>query len=216
MPKHPLVFSLVTFGLAATTALAEPSDVFTDAKPALALEKVTPVSADTAQSGDVDLKEIAASDPNLSLREGEGDAPDAMVMLSDVLFEFGTAKLAPAAIETLESVAKKLDGVSDLKITGHTDAIGSEDTNLALGMDRAESVRNWLISSGYLDAEAISVDSAGEASPIAANVTENGGDNPEGRALNRRVEFSIVEQPKEAAAPEEVTALNTTPHPTVF
>lgn len=185
--------------LAAGAAHTAPSDYHDAAQPARAdVETATP-----------SLQDIAAADPALSVREGQGDAPDTMVMLSDVLFEFADAELAPPALATLDGIAKKLAGVSGLQITGHTDSIGGAAENEALGLKRAETVRNWLIETGHLSPDAVVVASAGETQPIAANFAEDGSDNADGRALNRRVEFTIIEETQETAA-------SATPHPTVF
>lgn len=137
------------------------------------------------------LEDIAASDPALDVRvNGDGEV-DAMVMLSDVLFSFGDASLEPAALDVLRGVAEKLDDVPSIQITGHTDARGDEDFNLVLGQRRADAVRNWLIANTGLAANVITARGVGEADPIAPNLTEAGNDNPEGRALNRRVEFTL-------------------------
>ena len=150
------------------------------------------IMAEEVMEGDVpSLEEIAASDPALELREGEDGAADAMVMLSDVLFGFGNATLEPAALDVLAGIAAKLDGVPSIRITGHTDAIGSEDANLALGQRRADEVRNWLVANTALTADVVTAIGVGEVDPIASNTTEAGVDNPEGRALNRRVEFTL-------------------------
>ena len=140
------------------------------------------------------LEDIAASDPALDVRTNEDGEVDAMVMLADVLFSFGDASLEPAALDVLRGVAEKLDGVPSIAITGHTDAIGDEDFNLALGQRRADAVRDWLIANTDLTADVITAVGVGEADPIAPNRTEAGADNPEGRALNRRVEFTLPEE----------------------
>ena len=137
------------------------------------------------------LEEIAAADPDLDVRTNEDGEVDAMVMLSDVLFGFGDASLEPAALDVLAGVAAKLDGVPSIEITGHTDAIGSEEFNLALGQRRADAVRDWLIANTALTADVVTARGVGEADPIADNRTEAGADNPDGRALNRRVEFTL-------------------------
>ncbi len=137
------------------------------------------------------LEEIAASDPDLEMREGEDGEADAMVMLSDVLFSFGDASLEPAALDVLAGIGAKLDGVTSLEITGHTDSVGTEEFNLALGQRRADAVRDWLIANTPLTAEVITARGVGEAEPIADNRTADGADNPDGRALNRRVEFTL-------------------------
>lgn len=73
----------------------------------------------------------------------------------------------------------------DVRITGHTDASGSEAQNLRLSRERAESVAAFLRSFG-VDDEMLSARGAGSSVPLADNST------PEGRALNRRIEFTLA------------------------
>ncbi|MEO0913600.1 MAG: OmpA family protein, partial [Pseudomonadota bacterium] len=133
----------------------------------------------------------AAADPALDVRTNAEGEVDAVVMLSDVLFGFDDASLEPTALDVLSEVAAKLDGVARIEITGHTDSLGETGYNLALGERRAGAVRDWLIANTGLTAEMITARGVGEADPIAANTNEDGSDNPEGRALNRRVEFTL-------------------------
>ncbi|MEO1640088.1 MAG: OmpA family protein [Pseudomonadota bacterium] len=143
--------------------------------------------ADEAAEEAPSLEEIAASDPALDVRTNEEGEVDAMVMLSDVLFDFGDASLAPEALDVLAGIGEKLDGVASIEITGHTDAVGDEDFNLGLGQRRADTVRDWLIANTPLTADVVTASSAGEDDPVAGN------DTSEGRALNRRVEFTLPE-----------------------
>lgn len=73
----------------------------------------------------------------------------------------------------------------DVQITGHTDSSGSEAQNLRLSRERAESVAAFLRSFG-VDEEMLSARGAGSSVPLADNST------PEGRALNRRIEFTLA------------------------
>ena len=149
------------------------------------------MSDDVMEEEVPNLEDIAASDPNLEVTTNEDGEVDAMVMLSDVLFSFGDASLNSGALDTLRGVADKLDGVSAIEITGHTDSIGDEAFNEALGQRRADAVRDWLIANTDLTAEVVTARGVGESDPIAPNTTESGADNPEGRAQNRRVEFAL-------------------------
>jgi outer membrane protein OmpA-like peptidoglycan-associated protein len=149
-----------------------------------------PVEDVVANSSDL-LAEIANSDPNLTIRPGEDGEGASMMLLSDVLFQFGRAELAPEAEQTLAAIAGTLEGVGLLTVTGHTDSIGSEENNLVLGKARAEAVRDWLLQNSKLTEDTVLAKGIGEADPIAANVTDSGQDNPVGRAQNRRVEFAI-------------------------
>lgn len=132
------------------------------------------------------LAEIAATDENLAVREGQGEEPDSMVMLSDVLFPFGESTLRAEAVETLRGVASELTAAGPLTLEGHTDDVGDEDFNIALGERRAIAVRDWLVSEGGLSADQITVVGIGEADPLHAT---DGADSSAARALNRRVEF---------------------------
>jgi outer membrane protein OmpA-like peptidoglycan-associated protein len=76
------------------------------------------------------------------------------------------------------------DTSSCLMIAGHTDAIGSDNYNMDLGIRRASSVKNYLLSMGFSNS-CIRTSSLGETAPIADNASE------EGRAKNRRVELEI-------------------------
>ncbi|WP_108813731.1 OmpA family protein [Loktanella sp. Alg231-35] len=149
------------------------------------------MAEDVMQEATPSLEEIAAADPNLEVAKNEDGEVDAMVMLSDVLFSFGDASLEASSLETLRGVADKLDGVTAIEITGHTDAIGDESFNEALGQRRADAVRDWLIANTDLAAEVVTSRGVGETDPIAPNLTEDGADNPAGRAQNRRVEFTL-------------------------
>lgn len=73
---------------------------------------------------------------------------------------------------------------SKLYLEGHTDGAGASATNMALGMDRANKLKDVLLALG-LDASQISVSSQGEEKPVASNETEAG------KALNRRVEIQL-------------------------
>ena len=74
------------------------------------------------------------------------------------------------------------------EVAGHTDARGTDEYNHRLGQRRAISVVEHLARAG-VPAERLVVRSYGESRPIAPNARPDGSDDPEGRALNRRVEI---------------------------
>jgi len=86
-------------------------------------------------------------------------------------------ELAAYLLETNESVT----------ITGHTDADGTDEYNMELGMERAVEFKGRLIKRGVLE-EQITVLSKGRSEPIASNETE------EGRQLNRRIVVRISQK----------------------
>jgi len=141
---------------------------------------------------DVDLmSQMADADDNLVIRDGGEDGPDTMMMSSDVLFSFGKAALADDALTTLAGIGDMADNVAIIEVFGHTDAIGNEANNLALGQRRAEAVRQWLLQNTAFTEDRIIATGIGEVDPVAPNLAANGDDNPEGRAQNRRVEFAF-------------------------
>jgi outer membrane protein OmpA-like peptidoglycan-associated protein len=72
-----------------------------------------------------------------------------------------------------------------LRVTGHTDSVGSDTYNQKLSDRRAHSVVEYLISNGIARSSFVSVLGAGESQPVADNKTADG------RAMNRRVEIQI-------------------------
>jgi outer membrane protein OmpA-like peptidoglycan-associated protein len=109
---------------------------------------------------------------------------------SDVLFAFGSAELTPAAKQALAAVDDEIGsgGTGTVTIEGHTDAIGGDADNQGLSERRAAAVRTALaaeLGSGYEYAPV----GFGESKPVAPNTKPDGSDDPDGRALNRRVEI---------------------------
>ncbi|MCW1829913.1 OmpA family protein [Enterobacter asburiae] len=73
-------------------------------------------------------------------------------------------------------------------VSGYTDNTGNPQLNQTLSQKRAESVRNWMRDTGDVPENCFAVQGYGQSRPVATN------DTPEGRALNRRVEISLVPQ----------------------
>ena len=113
---------------------------------------------------------------------------------TDALFDFDRSNLKPAGRSRLDQLASDInraERVSQVKIVGHTDAKGTDAYNMRLGQRRADTVASYLASRNVPGAK-ISTSSRGESQPVAPNTLPNGRDNPEGRALNRRVEVTTL------------------------
>ena len=108
-------------------------------------------------------------------------------MPGNVTFALNSAKLNPQFDDVLDKLANTLLEYNQtvIQIAGHTDSTGSHDYNMKLSLQRAESVKAYLVSRGVPPARLVTV-GAGPDYPIASNATE------EGRAENRRVEITIV------------------------
>ncbi|MFO8090475.1 MAG: OmpA family protein [Desulfatiglandaceae bacterium] len=99
-------------------------------------------------------------------------------------FEFDESTLLPEAQAKLDDVAVFMKDNPHVKVVieGHTDAIGTEKYNMALGQRRAQSAEDYLEAKG-ISSSRISTVSYGETRPVASNATR------EGRAKNRRVDL---------------------------
>jgi len=106
------------------------------------------------------------------------------------LFDTGRWALKPGSTKLL------VNSLVDIKakpgwlivVAGHTDSTGDDKSNQVLSLKRAESVRDWMRDTGDVPESCFAVQGYGENRPVATNETT------EGRALNRRVEISLVPQ----------------------
>ncbi|MDR2997527.1 MAG: OmpA family protein [Microbacterium sp.] len=107
-----------------------------------------------------------------------------------VLFDFDRSEIRADAAKTLDTVAKALTelDVAQAAVSGHTDALGSDDYNQTLSEKRAASVVADLRDRGVKTD--LTSEGFGESRPVAPNEVD-GADNPAGRQLNRRVEIFI-------------------------
>jgi outer membrane protein OmpA-like peptidoglycan-associated protein len=116
-----------------------------------------------------------------------------VTLSSDVLFAFNKSTLTATARQTIDRLAGRLPsaGVNSILVDGYTDSVGSAAYNLGLSRRRASSVQRALRAAlGGSRAPRIVTRGHGEAHPVAPN-TQNGHDNPAGRAQNRRVVVSF-------------------------
>lgn len=113
--------------------------------------------------------------------------------LKNVLYEFGKSTLTESSKEVLDTLYAILveNPTFVIELSSHTDAIGSDAANEKLSQARAESCVSYLISKGIAKDRMVPK-GYGESKPKAPNQTDEGKDNPEGRALNRRTEFKIL------------------------
>jgi outer membrane protein OmpA-like peptidoglycan-associated protein len=109
-----------------------------------------------------------------------------VVNMGDVLFATGKYNLRPEA----QLVLAKLSGIIlshpglNLAVEGFTDTIGSDDFNLKLSQQRADTVREYLVTQGLTDST-VTATGFGKTNPVADNATAAG------RQKNRRVEIVV-------------------------
>jgi len=105
---------------------------------------------------------------------------------SNVQFEFNSGVLKTDSYQILDQVAKDMKKDPSVKfiLNGHSSAEGTVEHNMSLSVDRANSVKSYLVNAG-VNAGNLTIKGFGASQPMTSNDTE------EGRTLNRRVEFKI-------------------------
>ena len=113
--------------------------------------------------------------------------PPKTYTLENVFFDTGKSSLRSDSNKALNDLAEvmKLKPALVIEIAGHTDNIGSAPSNLELSLNRANSVKNFLVKKG-INAVRVSAKGYGDTQPRATNDTE------EGRQKNRRTEVQII------------------------
>ncbi|GAA3446685.1 OmpA family protein [Planomonospora venezuelensis] len=140
-----------------------------------------------------DLTELVETPQKTTTQEGPRET---VGLRTDVLFAFDEAALSPKAAAVLDEAAAETRLRADpakppITITGHTDSKGDDLYNMELSLKRAQAVKDYLaarLGAGYR----YRPEGKGETAPIAGNEKPGGGDNPAGRARNRRVEVSYT------------------------
>ena len=139
--------------------------------------------------------EVGSYTVKLTVDDGRGgtDSTSAVVRVSslqviqgDVLFGFNKSVIQAKGRDILDRIISRLNEHPEyrVRLTGHTDSIGTEAYNMILSKRRAEVVQKYLVSHG-IAASRITTMWKGESQPVATNKTK------EGRAQNRRTEILI-------------------------
>lgn len=145
----------------------------------------------TSQSLDLTAytKDANIQQPDITLDPIEVAAiePNTTIPLNNIFFDFDKAVLKPESFPELNRIVKLMNerATMTVEVAGHTDATGPEEYNLGLSERRAKAVTNYFVEKG-ISAGRITTVFFGETKPKESNETR------EGRAKNRRVEFTIV------------------------
>ena len=136
-------------------------------------------------------------DPRADPRRSDG-CPTRVVItrekieiLDKIYFDTNKATIKPVSYPLLDEVAKTLNNNPELRrieVAGHTDSDGKDDANMRLSQARVDSVVKYLVEKGGVDKARLTPVGYGETKPVAPN------DTADNKALNRRVEFVILEQ----------------------
>ena len=143
---------------------------------------------DNDRDGIPDYRDRCPNEPETFNRFLDEDGcPD--VALQPVYFDNDSSHLDATARAVLATNAELLEEFDEvqIRIDGHCDSNNSDAYNERLGRRRSVAVRDHLVNQLGLDATRFGIATLGESQPAAEN------DTPEGRALNRRVEFTVVD-----------------------
>lgn len=146
---------------------------------------------DADGDGVIDSEDACPKVPGLAVNKG---CPEKKVDVKKRLefaarginFESGKAIITPTSFAMLDEVVSILNEYVDynLKMGGHTDAVGRDDANLTLSQARVDAVKAYLASKGIASTRIVAT-GFGKTKPVASNA------NAVGRAKNRRVELEL-------------------------
>ena len=125
----------------------------------------------------------------------------AIRMDSDVLYEFDSSVLQPAAAGDLMKLGQIIqkNPQFDVSIEGHSDSFGSDEYDQTLSEQRAESVKTWLVQNMGIDPARIQTSGAGKSKLIVPATGEYSDEHVRAEQINRRVE--IVLHDRKSATP---------------
>jgi outer membrane protein OmpA-like peptidoglycan-associated protein len=104
-----------------------------------------------------------------------------------IYFDHDKSEIRLEHFEYLNKMARILDGIHDLRVEviGHTDAVGTDEYNIALSERRAKAIKDYFESRG-IEPDKLEIDFKGERQPVYSNNTS------EGKQRNRRVDFKFI------------------------
>jgi OmpA-OmpF porin, OOP family len=110
-----------------------------------------------------------------------------VVRMKNIYFDFNKATLKMESFPELEKVVTFLNDnpTVEIEIEGHTDNVGTDESNQKLSQDRSQSVVDYIVGKG-ISGDRLKAKGFGESKPIDTNETDAG------RANNRRVEFTVL------------------------
>ena len=143
---------------------------------------------DSDHDGVTDSQDRCFNTPNRTPVDAHGCKLQAIIILKGVTFATASAELVGNSRQELNEVVATLlrNPELELEIAGYTDNRGEHDYNVYLSQQRADAVRDYLVTQG-ISSERLQTKGYGPNDPIADNASEDG------RATNRRVVLHIIE-----------------------
>ena len=135
------------------------------------------------------IEEIFFMNGNLEI-DKVAEPIESKIAFESLEFENGMADILQAMHSDLDKLANFLidHPALNLKISGHTDSAGKEESNLRLSQARADAIKNYLSTEFRIDNQRITAIGYGSSKPVTQEITD------EHKQLNRRVEFEISKE----------------------
>lgn len=196
MDARPAVLAIVATGVITTPSAAWAAQDDDDSAPVVAppIEAGPPPANMSGFIVDIEatVLDIVSTviDLDGATRRSERGDEVTVTLDASVFFDEEKHDLRRDSIRKLRRAVRQIksDGARRLEIAGHTDALGTDEYNQGLSERRARAVETFL--AGELPGVTMTSRGYGETEPVAPNETDSGDDNPDGRALNRRVEIT--------------------------
>lgn len=155
--------------------VVEKTSYFTKVLP---LPETGRMNSDTLMNADICLQPFEVNKP---------------MVIKNVLYDYNKATLREESKTVLDELVKVMQDNPKIKVelSAHTDGIGSDIYNNTLSENRAKACVDYIISRG-ISQDKIFAKGYGKTRPIAPNTLPTGQDNPEGRQMNRRTEFTVL------------------------
>ncbi|MFH1144535.1 MAG: OmpA family protein [Candidatus Eisenbacteria bacterium] len=156
------------------------------------MASVPEISNAAGRPNEIEFRLWASTKPMIAnVRFAEGCRPpkdmlaEGKLVTYGIRFETGSDVVQAESAPVLRQIAAYLESKPEVKflIAGHTDNVGSAASNLDLSKRRATSVARVFSNEFSIAADRFETDGKGDTQPVASNA------GPEGRAMNRRVEF---------------------------
>jgi outer membrane protein OmpA-like peptidoglycan-associated protein len=153
----------------------------------------TPIEQTEQTAPEVPVTSEATTNKTADEERTVKPAAPAEIELDPVYFAFDNFELSAAGRNQLDKVFQLMSDYPEvrIKLVGHADAKGPAEYNIKLSEKRAIATLNYLKGLG-IEVSRMETIAMGEKNFAAINTNPDGTDNPEGRKLNRRVEYEIV------------------------
>ncbi len=175
-------------GFELQASLGIPLDIFKSKKqaPVPVQEPVVYAPVKKEEKKQVEEKPCYTLDEIITLMgKGQSVAGKTICAIDDINFDFGKSSIKPSSYKYLDKLAQMFVRTNaTICVKGHTDNIGSAESNMELSKQRAKAVVEYLVNKG-VSPQKLTYEYYGMSRPLSTNDTEDG------RLLNRRVEFEI-------------------------